>query len=396
MTLGLAVASDAVRAVAVRDGAIRWALQTDRYPNGDLGSAIAELLRAATIPRWPKPRVVAVVGPSGVQTKRLTGLPPMQDGATLASIVRGSSGRFFLRNGIPITTSGLSPDDDGVWGAAFESPIVETLDECCRKRGLQLRFVAPALLALPFATEQRSIFWNDGNVATEAGYLSNGRLCSVKRALSAAREGTNPTVVPALGVLGEGAWLFADAFGATLLKDSEPVSWRRGRERVTGRTLTRAVGVAGVAALVAVIAAILVPSIGDLVAARRANAQLTLMAARAKAAVNARGELDHMSRALGEIATFAERRHSRVFLLAALTRALPAEVALASIHVDTVSGTMVIVAPRIAGALAALDSVHAVDKLAIVGPVTKEIANGKEVERASVRFTTKPIALSSP
>ncbi|MBA2684454.1 MAG: hypothetical protein H0U66_08210 [Gemmatimonadaceae bacterium] len=389
MTVGLAVASNAVRAVAVRDGAVKWALQTEVVPGGDLRSAIAELLRSAPLPRWPKPRVVAVIGPSGAQTKRLTGLPPLQDDAALARVVRGSAGRFFLRNGIPITTSGVSPDGDGAWGAAFESPTVEAIEDCCRLRGLRVRFVAPALLALPLATPERSILWTDGDVVTESTYHANGRLASVMRVMGATREDTNPVVVPALAMLGEGAWLFADAFGATQLDDSEPVSWRVGRDQHSEKLLLRGGKIAGVAAVLALIAAILVPSLGDLYTARRVSRELSAISTRASVAIRARGELDHMSRALGDISRFAARRRSPLDLLAALTRALPAEAALASIHVDSVAGTMVIVAPRIAGALAALDSSKAVDKLAIVGPVTKEIANGKEVERASLRFVLK-------
>ncbi|MEO8879627.1 MAG: hypothetical protein ABI446_04465 [Gemmatimonadaceae bacterium] len=396
MTLGLAVASDAVRAVAMRDGVVKWAAQTMRASDGDLGAALTELLAAAPLPRWPSARVVAVIGPSGAQTKRLTGLPPVRDAAALAGVVRESAGRFFLRNGIPLTTSGLSSGDDGVWGAAFESPIIGAIQESCRARGLRVRCFAPTLVALPLATQEKRLFWRDGEVATESTYRPNGRLSSVRRRSTASGAPIDPPVVPALALLGESAWSFADAFGAAMLSDGELLSWRSGSERTNARLLAPAVKFACLAALIAITAALVVPSIGDAVAAHRAERQLSSLTPRASVAMKARGELDHMTRALAEISLFARRRHSPLLLLAALTRALPAEGALASIHSDSVGGTMVVVAPRMASALAALDSVHAVSKLEIVGPVTKEVANGREMERASVRFRMKTIAVGVP
>jgi hypothetical protein len=386
VTIGVAVSSDAVRAVAVKDGVVKWALQTERAAGHELGSDIKTLLSRAPLSRWRRPRVVAVVGPSSAQTKLLTGLPQVQDRDALAGIVRESAGRFFLRNGIPLTTSGVRVDGDGAWVAAFERPVIEAIEDACARRKLRLGFVAPTLVVLSLATAQRTIQWRDGDAVLDVLYAADGRLCAVKRGTDTAISASESPAVPALAALGSGAWQFADAYGAAVASSGEPIAWRGWGERGGKGVLSRAGKVAAVAALLAAAAALLVPSIADAISVRRSSVQLATLAARTKRAVVARSELAHMSRALSEITAFASTRHSSVLLLGAVTHALPDAAALASIHTDSTSGTMVIVAPRIAAAMSALDSVRSISALEIVGPVTKEIANGKEVERASVRF----------
>jgi len=386
LTIGIAVASDAVRAVAVKDGMVKWALRTERAEGGELAADLEALLRKAPVSRWSRPRVVAVVGPAGAQTKRLTGLPLLQDGSALAEIVRESSGRFFLRNGVPIITSGVRIDDEGAWVAAFERPILEAIEDACAQRKLRLAFVSPTLIVLSLATPQHTIRWRDGEVVAEATYGPDGRLRAVKRAGDGAADAGKISIVPALAALGDDAWQFADAYGAAVAKSGEPIAWRGWSERGGQGILSRAGRVAAVAALFAGVAAAIVPSIGDALSTRRSSTQLAQLAPRSKRAVVARSELALMTRALSEIGTFAAARHSSVLLLGATTRALPDGAALASIHVDSSFGTMVIVAPRIAAAMSALDTVHAMSALEIVGPVTKEITGGREVERASVHF----------
>lgn len=386
LTIGIAVASDAVRAVAVKDGIVKWALRTERTEGGELAADLETLLRQAPVSRWSRPRVVAVVGPAGAQTKRLSGLPLLQDGGALAEIVRESSGRFFLRNGVPIITSGVRVDDEGTWVAAFERPIVEAIKDTCARRKLRLSFVAPTLIVLSLATSQHTIRWRDGEVVAEATYGADGRLRAVKRAGDGAANAGDAHIVSALATLGADAWQFADAYGAAVANSGEPIAWRGWSKRGGQGVLSRAGRVAAVSALLAMLAAALAPSIGDAVSARRSSTQLAQLAPRTKRAVAARSELAQMTRALSEISAFAATRHSSVVLLSATTRALPEGAALASIHVDSTFGTMVIVAPRIAAAMSALDTVHAMSALEIVGPVTKEITGGKELERASVHF----------
>lgn len=386
LTIGVAVASDAVRVVAVRDGIIKWAAQAERSVGDALAVEITNLLKGAPLSRWSRPRVIAVIGPAGSQTKRLTGLPPLKDVGALAGVVRESVGRFFLRNGVPVTTSGVRIDEEGAWVAAFERPIVEAIEAGCKARNLRLGFVAPTLVVLSLATPQKKISWRDGEVLAEVSYRGDGRVEAVGRGSENENDAASPPLAPGLAALGSGAWLFADAFGAAVASQAEPIAWRGETARSAGGAFSRNGRIACAAAVIAGASAVLMPSLGDAITARRSNFQLAQLAPRARRAVAARGELARMSRALSEISSFTARRHSPVLLIAALTRALPEASAIASIHLDSIAGTMVVVTPRIASALSALESVRSLAALEIVGPVTKEISNGKEVERASMRF----------
>jgi hypothetical protein len=93
-----------------------------------------------------------------------------------------------------------------------------------------------------------------------------------------------------------------------------------------------------------------------------------------------------MSEALAEVAAFDASRRSPTLILSQLTRALPENAALVTVRLDTAGGTMVILAPRAAAALAALDRVAAVIAPEIIGPVTKEMAGTRELERATMQF----------
>lgn len=388
-TIGIAIASDAVRAVAVRNGAVQWASQTDRMDESDLAADLALLLKDAPLSRLARVRVVAVVGPAGAQTKRLTGLPALDDAEALSRIVRESAGRFFLRNGIPIVTTGVRIDGNGAWVAAFERPVVDAIENVCAQRKLRLALIAPTLIVLPLSTARREISWYDGKLCASATYAADGRLMAASRSGDCGGVDEFPAPVAALATLGSGAWRFADAYGAAVASEHEPIAWRARSEGRKRGPLTCAGKVAAIGALLAGVGALALPAAGDALAARKFSAQAAQLAPRTRRAMVARGELAHMSRALAEISAFAAGRHSSVLLLQAIAHALPDAAALASIHVDTVAGTMVIVAPRIAAALAALDSVQVISALEIVGPVTKEIAGGKELERASVHFRLK-------
>ena len=77
--LGIAVGADRIRAVALKGGRIVAATEAEVGPGDSLSVAVAELLSAAPLPRYPRPRVVVALGPSLSQTRRIAGLPPLDD-----------------------------------------------------------------------------------------------------------------------------------------------------------------------------------------------------------------------------------------------------------------------------------------------------------------------------
>jgi hypothetical protein len=390
MRIGLGVASDHLCAVSVRAGDVQWAIEADRSPNGDLADDIVVLLRRTSLPRWPRPDVVAAIGPAASQTKRLTGLPTMAGEAALRSIVRESTPRFFLRNGIPLVISGVRVEEEGaLWAVAFELPEVRAIEAACRTLGLRLRMIVPSVVALPLALEGVSTEWTDGSTRSEIVF-ANGKMSGTRRLTALAATDTRnvgaPTAVAALRRLGEGAWRHADAYGATQVRDDEPLALRSSSGDLDAGGARRGVRVAAVALCLAMVVALGAPLVTRAVQARRITRQLAALSARSHEAEHAEIDLARMSSALFEVARFASSRRSTVRLLAQLTHALPEGSVLVTVRVDSAGGIVSLLAPRASSALASLDSVGHVNSPEIIGPVTKELVGTRELERATVQF----------
>jgi hypothetical protein len=390
MCIGLGIASDSVRAVGVRGATVVWAVEAKRASDEDLSAAIVQLLRHAMLPRWPRPVVVAAIGPAASQTKRLIGLPVTADMATMRAIIREGTSRFFLRNGIPLVTAGVRMEEPGVaWAAAFDAPVVRDIEAACRTLGLRLRLIVPSIVALPRAVGAGQVEWTDGEVRSELT-VAERRLVNTRRLSATGRDSpelvARPTAVAALHSLGLDSWRFADAYGATQLSEDEPLALRSSSGELDAGASRRAVRIAAVCLCLAIVAAIATPVVSRIVRAHRTARQLSTIGRRARDAEVAERDLARMSEALAEVATFEASRRSPTLILSQLTRALPENAALVTVRLDSAGGTMVILAPRAAAALAALDSVKAVVAPEILGPVTKEMAGTRELERATVQF----------
>jgi hypothetical protein len=390
MCIGLGIASDHVRAVAVRGAAIVWAVEAERLPDDDLSEAIVQLLRHATLPRWPRPVVVAAIGPAASQTKRLVGLPATADVTTIRAIIREGASRFFLRNGIPLITAGVRMEESGAtWATAFDLPVVRDIEAACRTLKLRVRLIVPSIVALPRAVEPGRLGWTDGDVYSELT-VADERLASTRRLSTAGRHSPDfvaiPRAIAALHSLGAEAWRFADAYGATQVPNDEPLALQSSSGELDAGSSRRAVRLAAVCLCVAMMAVIVTPVVARAVRSHRTARQLLAIGRRAREAEAAERDLARMSEALAEVTNFEASRRSPTLILSQLTRALPENAALVTVRLDTAGGTIVILAPRAAAALAALDSVKAVIAPQIIGPVTKELAGTRELERATVQF----------
>jgi hypothetical protein len=60
--------------------------------------------------------------------------------------------------------------------------------------------------------------------------------------------------------------------------------------------------------------------------------------------------------------------------------------AIVSLRVDSTGGSLVIIGQRASAALSSLEKVDAVRSSRLVGPVTRELVAGREMERASIHF----------
>jgi hypothetical protein len=204
VSLGIAVGAESIRAVALNAGRIVAATEARVGPGDSLSAAIAELLSGAPLPRFPRPRVVVALGPSLAQTRRIAGLPPLDDGRMLAQVVREGAGKFFLRNGVPLATTGVRIVEPGtVWAAALDERAVRQVEAGCRAAGLRADRFVPAVAVLGRALTGDHLLWPDGPAVADVR-LEGGELRAVRRLASAqAGDVPPPAAVPALARLGE-------------------------------------------------------------------------------------------------------------------------------------------------------------------------------------------------
>lgn len=383
-SLGIAVGAERVRAVVLRGGRIVAATESQIGPGDSLAGAVAELLASAPLPRFPRPRVVAALGPSLAQTRRIAGLPPLDDPRLLAQLVREAAGRFFLRNGVPLATTGVRPVEPGtVWAAALDERAVRAVEAGCRAARLRVDAFVPAVVVLGRALRDGEVRWPDGAAVAEV-VLAGGEMQSVRR-FSAARGPAAPMAeaVPALAALGEHGWRFADAYAAASLPAWEPMVLRAagGGEAPAWRP---AVAACALAAALAFAAA--GPALRAMDAEDRAAARIAEVQERRRLAAETEAELARVTAALAETAAFDDGRYSPTLLLADLTAALPPGTALVAFRADTAAGSVVALAPRAAGVVQPLEKVPGIVAPEIAGPVTREGVGGRELERVTVRF----------
>jgi hypothetical protein len=391
--VGIGVAGVVVRAVAVRDGNVLWAAESS-VEGRSIEAAVAELLTARRLRHWPRPTIVAAVGPARAQLRRLYGLPPILDAGALARLVSESTSRFFLRNGVPLVTTGVRRDRDGDsegWSAAIEQPVIAALESACRAHRLRLAAVLPTLAVIPHALHGDSLAWDDGEVCAHLT-ISGGRLTSVRRTVAdpaapASEHDAVPLAVPGLAALGADGWRFADAYGAAVASVRDPLAYRPARAaRVAPIRRWRLVA-AGIASAIALASAILGPTLTVRHTAAQATRTLRAVARPRRAAEAAESDLAHVSGALDEVAAFDSDRHIATLLVNDLARALPTGGALVTLRVDSAGGTLVALAPRAAILIDRLEHVPGLATPTFVGPVTREVAGGSEVERVAIHFS---------
>jgi hypothetical protein len=398
--IGVAIDSQTVRAVEVRAGRIRWAAELARDESEPLAATLAQLFSdVRKRSRWfIRPRVVLALGPTVVQAKRLSGLPTMRDANLLTRMVAESSGRFFLRNGVPLVTGDVwMPADGGVWAAAADEHSVRDLVEACVQARVVLRSIVPSVVVLGSALQDGAVCWPDGAAGVSVT-LAQGELVKLRWMPAASPRSANgasrtpgegatdePVARTPLLRLGKDAWRYAAAYGAACTTsprlDLLP-SQRTLHVRVPRWRMELAMAAAAFALAMALVA----PGFRAMRAAHRAERELAALERTGPAAEAPYRELEHMSSALEEVSAFAAERRSYTSLLAQLTRAFPAQSAVVSLRVDSAGGTLVALAPHAADVVRSVEHVPAMVNPQIVGPVTSERDGDYDVERVTVSF----------
>lgn len=395
LTLGIAIGADRIRAVALNAGRVVAANETSVEAGDSLADALAELLSGAPLPRFPRPRVVVALGPSLSQTRRIAGLPPLDDARVLAQIVREGASKFFLRNGAPLATTGVRMVEPGVvWAAALDERTIRAVEAGCRAAGHRVDRFVPSVAVLGRALADGDVFWPDGGAVAQVT-LAGGEMVSVRRLGTAHSPAADPpSVTPALARLGDEGWRYADAYGAAALSAWEPLALRG--SAADGDAPRWRVGVAASALAASLLFAALAPAVRAMQAKDAATARIASVQARHRAAMDTDRELARVTAALWEAAEFGRNHYSPTLLLADVAAALPPGGALVSYRADSASGSMVALAPRAGSLVQPLEKVPGVAAPEIVGPVTREALMGKELERVTIRFAVDPARRAGP
>lgn len=392
LTIGLGIGRDAVRAVALRRGRIAWAVERAR---GDepLVRTIGLLLADAPLPRWPRARVIAAVGPSHAQTKRLSGIPPWENVSQLDDMIRESTARFFLKNGVPLLTIWKAAGEGAPWGAALEAPVLDAIEEACRTRGVTLKAIVPTVAALGAAADLTNgagqVSWSDGDLILDIAFR-DGELAAVRRTAQFVLTSEQRESFAATSELGQDGSRFADALGAARTRRDAVLAWRGRRSSQSGPLPRWRITLAAMAAVLAGAAMLAVPGVLARVAERAAVQRLTAIAPARRDVAFAERELVKLTSALGEVAAFDASRYPMPLFLADVTRAMPDQSAIVSLRLTRDAGNLVALSPRAAALLVKLEAIPGIAGAEIVGPVTREVLADKTLERVTIRFRVIP------
>lgn len=390
-TLGLAISSDRVSAVLVRRGVAKW---SDVRPFGGAASrglVIAQVIAACPRPRWSRRRVAVAIGPSGVQVKRLTDVPPGINSKALGGIVRESAGRFFLRNGIPLETMCAPADRDGtVWAAAYDASLSRDIERACHQARWRLEALVPLATVLRLATRDESVAWADGELFCQTTYRDSALIqVRCERA-----TGVDTPALPSPASNVDDAGLnnadLLPAFAATLIRRGEPLALQRSHPLGTAPS-RRQLRIAAASGVLAFLCWWLTPGIAATVRANNAQRELSRLASRARVDRRELATLDSATSSLRAVTEFGARARSMTLLLAEVTRALPDSCTIVQLQVvDSTGGNVVAMAPRAAGIVDALERVPMIAAPTIAGPVSSQALGGRSLERVSVAFRFIP------
>lgn len=325
--LGIVVNGDALQAVLLRRDSAVWSAEMPLRCGEPLGDVLGRLLAGRPRRRWPSPFVGVMIGEPRVQVRRLEGLPPLSV-PQLTQLVRANATALFLNRSGGLAVGEVYRDEDGAWGAAFDRHAVEEILMTLRLSGLAVAAVAPA-----------------------RGFESDARRA------------------------------------AALLTAESPLVWTppsAGRRRGMLHRARHAVGVSTLILAAALCA--VAPTIRSVVDERRAAPELILLRSSELEALRTIAEVRRTTNDIGEIASFAAKRGRITRLLAALSRAAPESTAVVSFRADSLDGSLTLLAPRITAVLPALSALPEVERLRIIGSISREAVAGARLERASVGF----------
>lgn len=277
------------------------------------------------------------------QFSHLWNFPPTKSEEIGSALLRENASRFFRLSSEGLSTSTVKRcADDSAWAAATDLAIVREIEAVCVLLGITLRAIVPA--------DSVSSTQECPEVLRESGSCAAWRLAKLAQSATAIDFNTATS-------------------GHSARRGS------RSRERLA----------AAVLALTCALAAVLPVVDARSVAreSRRAHAELV---SRESTAVAIAEELSRIDESLRVIADAANFRSQQLDVLASLTAALPTGSVMTSLRLDSIGGSITVLAPSADEILKRLSASPLVVDPELVGPVLMTSVAGKELNRLSLKF----------
>jgi hypothetical protein len=327
-----------------------------------VAAALAELLRERTQPRWlPRATVRVLIGPCLAQIARIEGIPAQLSPTDRRDAVAHVAHVYFLSASEPLATVVGRLDEDGAtWAMAIPRDVALVLEEALLRARLRVLSVSPVLDVLAASTDPAdgTLQVRDGQVIGLAEVSSRG-LARAWRAPSShavSAPDFDPRRVSQLAFTTAAARRFGDTV---------PSLWRSGNNRGTWR-LPAAMAIA------TTVFAAAAPIVRLRVETGRLSTAAGALAERF-AAVDAmeRRAMD-IQRELDEITSFRSRTVALTPVLHTIGTALSDDGSLVTVTLDSSGAQAVVLTPHAADVLKSVVESPGVQRLRLLGPVTRE------------------------
>lgn len=339
-----------------------------------LDEALANLRRQ--LAGAPRLMVRVLIGSHAVRTRRVDGIPRTLGRRALNDYVREGLPRLLAVRPEDVSVS-VAREGDGVLVAAYDLHALSALYECATRLGFQVDAVVPELVAaashvMDGIVEARDGRWL-GRIDVAGGAIARMGTCRVTEPVSTgsarADEPRDPARVVSRRQRHRLAALAAPRPQATAI----PISRSRAR----------------FAASAVVIAALLLVAAGPLRAVREREAGRRALAALVSehaGLLDRQRELLALRETMTEASRLANSRPSVLGTVATFAQLLPDEMSLLHLELDTLGGSVVVLAPRAGAALARFDGAAGIASPTFSGPITRETVLGRPLDRATIAF----------
>lgn len=390
--IGLALSDDAVRAVVVSGRRVQWVGETPIDGTKDLAGMISSLLIQVPRARFGGYSLRAALGPQFSQVKILHGLPQVGDPELIESVVRESTGTFFRDSASGLLTTGVRPLGPGsAMAAALHLDAVSAVGDACRSSRIAFERVVPSAVALPRVFVTGTVVWSDGRIVLEI-HCADAQLESVRAKLrdELGATGLRGTEQESLSEFPDVPFRFADAIGATLVSDQEPLSLNPATVAIRPGDLRRRDRVQVALACLGFTLLVLSPLASTWAGIRASSAVSEVSPEQWLRIEAAMHQLDYTTRALSDLREFSESRTSASEMLASVSRALPQGSVLLDFEATELGVQMAVLSEDVGAVVSAVRRLPALSNATLLGPPSREMVANRLLYRGAIRSESIP------